>query len=412
MKALCCVARRIGHFAHAFVRACVFVACTLAGSGVYAQTTGQAIEYYHAGFNHYFITAIPGEISALDGGAFGGVWSRTGRTIPVWTEAGAGTSETCRFFSATFAPKSSHFYTPYGSECTSLQQGTAWTYEGIVFHLRVDAAGQCPAGTTPLYRLYNNNVSGAPNHRYTASSTVFDAMRALGWTPEGAGPQIVFACAPAQSTSVAMAGYWTGTSSLGEQVVGIVLDDGTFEFVYSSDAAMGVVEGTATVTGQTFTATSAHDLVIRPNPGEYAGSLSGSLASATSMSGTLGGSRGNRTFAATYAGPLATSVSLAQIAGAFDGFAATKASFRELIVNVAASGSFAGNASGCTVNGALTPRAVDSIMDVALSYGPAGCPLGNAQARGIAIYVPALQGLLIVSRSASRDDAFVFAGMK
>jgi hypothetical protein len=41
--------------------------------GALDQPTGSAVEYYHAGFDHYFMTARQSEITLLDGGAFGGV---------------------------------------------------------------------------------------------------------------------------------------------------------------------------------------------------------------------------------------------------------------------------------------------------------------------------------------------------
>jgi hypothetical protein len=48
----------------------------------------------------------------------------------------------------------------------------------------------------PVYRLYNNGMGGGPNHRYTASATIKAQMIALGWTPEGYGPDAVIMCAP------------------------------------------------------------------------------------------------------------------------------------------------------------------------------------------------------------------------
>jgi hypothetical protein len=56
--------------------------------------------------------------------------------------------------------------------------------------------GACPAGTEPLYRLYNEGRGGAPNHRYTNSPQTFAAMTANGWSAEGTGPGRVFACTP------------------------------------------------------------------------------------------------------------------------------------------------------------------------------------------------------------------------
>ena len=72
-------------------------------------TSIPAVEYYHAGFDHYFMTANPEEIRILDGGAYGGAWKRTGESFTVSQTEDAGTLGVCRFFSVSFAPKSSHF---------------------------------------------------------------------------------------------------------------------------------------------------------------------------------------------------------------------------------------------------------------------------------------------------------------
>jgi hypothetical protein len=92
-------------------------AIALSGTGVQASggyPTVQAVEYYYAAWNFYFETAFAAEIAALDGGAFGGAWRRTGQTFNVWPQSNPSASPTCRFFSTAFAPKSSHFYTQIG----------------------------------------------------------------------------------------------------------------------------------------------------------------------------------------------------------------------------------------------------------------------------------------------------------
>jgi hypothetical protein len=72
-----------------------------------------------------------------------------------------------------------------------------WQFESIAFYIQLaDANGNCSAGTIPLYRLYNNGMGGAPNHRYTTSLVVFNQMAAAGWTFEGNGNTKVFACVP------------------------------------------------------------------------------------------------------------------------------------------------------------------------------------------------------------------------
>ena len=104
---------------------------------------------------------------------------------------------TCRFFSTGFAPKSSHFYTPLATECAAVKTNPNWLYEGIVFYMRLhDNDGRCVWGTTPLYRLYNNGMGGAPNHRYTTSPLVRNQMLTAGWEFEGDVNTMVFACVP------------------------------------------------------------------------------------------------------------------------------------------------------------------------------------------------------------------------
>ena len=49
-----------------------------------------AVEYFHTGWGYYFVTADPGEIAGLDGGAYGGVWQRTGQTFPVGSSPAEG----------------------------------------------------------------------------------------------------------------------------------------------------------------------------------------------------------------------------------------------------------------------------------------------------------------------------------
>jgi serine protease len=162
--------------------------------------TAWAVEYHHALWDHYFVTDSTTEIAALDGGAFGGVWQRTGQTFLVWPQSAPTLSPTCRFFSTGFPPKSTHFYTPFPSECSGLMSDLNWQFEAIAFYLQLPGVnGLCGGGTMPLYRLFNNLTGGAPNHRYTTSITIFNQMTAAGWTFEGNGTTKVFACVPQAS---------------------------------------------------------------------------------------------------------------------------------------------------------------------------------------------------------------------
>ena len=171
----------------------------VAGGGTPPPPTGgtaEAIEYFHAEFGHYFITAIADEVTLIDNGAFKG-WARTGRSFKVHTSAGAGLNPVCRFFSTAFGTKSSHFYTPFPTECSVVKANPNWQFEDEVFHVAVPTVtGVCPANTIPVYRMYNNGQSGAPNHRYTTDLAVRAQMLAQGWIAEGEGTIGVIMCAP------------------------------------------------------------------------------------------------------------------------------------------------------------------------------------------------------------------------
>lgn len=150
-----------------------------------------AIEYYHSAFDHYFVTATAAEAAALDAGTIQG-WTRTGQSFRVYPLAALAATKVCRFFGISFAPKSSHFYTSSSSECAIVKNNPNWQYEGFAFSVTSPlSSGSCPAWTAPLYRLYNNGMGGAPNHRYTISTSIRSAMLAQGWISEG-----VAACVP------------------------------------------------------------------------------------------------------------------------------------------------------------------------------------------------------------------------
>jgi hypothetical protein len=159
-------------------------------------TTRPAVEYYHAAFDHYFVTDIPDEIAKLDNGTFAG-WARTGESFNVQTGTPAGSATVCRYFSTAFGLRSSHFYTPDVPECALVKTNPKWQFEGDVFALPVPAGnGTCAPGMLPVYRLYNDGKDGAPNHRYTTSPATRTQMLGLGWIAEGYGDLGVIMCSP------------------------------------------------------------------------------------------------------------------------------------------------------------------------------------------------------------------------
>ena len=56
------------------------------------------------------------------------------------------------------------------------------------------ATGACPAGTIPVYRLWNGRADS--NHRYTADPVTKAQMLAKGYVAEGYGSDAVSMCSP------------------------------------------------------------------------------------------------------------------------------------------------------------------------------------------------------------------------
>ncbi len=158
-----------------------------------------AVEFLRASEGDYFMTSDAGEIALLDAGAFPG-WQRTGESFGV-APAGArgfeGATPVCRFYGRPAAGIDSHFYSASPAECAFVadRYAAAWQLESLeVFAVaRPDAtSGACPAGTFPVYRLFNGRANA--NHRYVTSLALRATMIAAGWIPEGDGPSQVAMC--------------------------------------------------------------------------------------------------------------------------------------------------------------------------------------------------------------------------
>ena len=158
------------------------------------------IEFYNQALDHYFISSLAPDIDALDTGRIAG-WTRTGQSFAVFPAnvgAGASASPVCRILIPP--PANSHFFSASPQECadtlTKFPFMTKETDAAFFVNLPVTSganAGACPAGTVPVYRVFNNRPDG--NHRYTVDRSIRDLMVSKGGTAEGYGPDAVIMCA-------------------------------------------------------------------------------------------------------------------------------------------------------------------------------------------------------------------------
>lgn len=158
------------------------------------------IEYLNTGTGHYFYTWSPGDQQALDSGAFGTGWVRTGQGFGAFGTRERGRNSSymqdacapqgaCLPISRFYAPgPNSHFFTGSAGDVAILDRpGSGWLLENVAFYAAMpSASGDCPPGKTPVRRLYNNRAAlNDSNHRYTADDTARQVMVARGWVDEG-----------------------------------------------------------------------------------------------------------------------------------------------------------------------------------------------------------------------------------
>lgn len=167
----------------------------LACSTTAAAQPVDVIEYYHAGFDHYFVTSLQADINALDSGQLAG-WARTGASFKAYATPTAGASPVCRYYIPP-AQGNSHFYSASPAECAQVSAlfPTFIEESPDVMYMRLPepATGACAAGGLPVYRVWSNRADS--NHRYTTDAKVRDRMVAKGWVAEGYGPDAVIMCA-------------------------------------------------------------------------------------------------------------------------------------------------------------------------------------------------------------------------
>jgi predicted dienelactone hydrolase len=150
------------------------------------QDEAEVTEYYHAGINHYFMTAIDGEKTSLDANPAWG-WKRTGERFIGWRASAANGTTAFRFYhDAKGVGVNTHFFTLDPAEANILRgQGAEWAEEVSQWKANF-AATTCGAGLVPLTRAYNNRFAlRDSNHRFMTQAAIVTQMKNAGWVVEG-----------------------------------------------------------------------------------------------------------------------------------------------------------------------------------------------------------------------------------
>lgn len=218
-------------------------------------------------------------------------------------------------------------------------------------------------------------------------------------------------------------GAWTGTNSLGNAFVLVVLENGDLYSMYgtasgSSFTALGFDRGHASISGTSLSGTiTQYDF----NGNKIDGSLAATVVSNTSINGlaTPNGGSSSTTFFAT---PLSatysayhynTAAAISDIAGAWSGnvldLAHSAATF-----SIDAGGNLTGTNLACAFTGTVTPRpSGKNVFNVSMHFAATSCTLAGQDASGIAIsYVLAngkRQFILATENTAKNKGSMLFA---
>lgn len=189
-------------------------------------------------------------------------------------------------------------------------------------------------------------------------------------------------------------GFYQGTSDLGYQLQGVVLDDGEYYVLYGETL------------GDTFASSDVRDFDF--TTGEVnSGSLDATFTRGQNLTGKVtyegGGTNG---FSAAYDPAYEQAPSLAEDAGDYHGQALNPSGQTQATVTLTEEGQVSGSDdTGCTFSGAVTARDRGDVYDLKLTFGATPCLYAKQILSGIAY---AEDGRLVAAMPNDRRDGGVF----
>lgn len=218
--------------------------------------------------------------------------------------------------------------------------------------------------------------------------------------------------APPPPSTSDVQGFWQGTTSNSEDLYGVVLYDGTYYVMYAGDSGrFGVIQGSGSVSGSSFSSTNARDFNA-DTMNVYSATVSASYTPQQSLSGTISYANSAVSFSASYDASYETPASLSAAAGSYTGVATSGAGTQSTWVTLDANGSFWGSVAGCSFLGSMIPHGHVNVFDVTVNFRGGTCYFGTETLRGIGLYDDTTKQFVALAPNATRDDGFMFYGAK
>jgi hypothetical protein len=217
-----------------------------------------------------------------------------------------------------------------------------------------------------------------------------------------------------QPPATSAEGRWTGTTSTGRTVAGLVLEDGSYWLFYTArdnpTVLAGLVQGTGTSHSGSFGSSSTKDFSLE-GAGIRAATISGSYVPNKSFRGTIAYFKDDTEwFTNRYDAEYEVTGILNLVAGSYDGL---HADHHTVTVTVDSIGTLSGHSSdGCTFTGTLAPRAKSHVFHASVTFGGDICRHGTETVTGVAFYDVATQRLYCAALNHVRTTSFLFLGTK
>jgi hypothetical protein len=215
-------------------------------------------------------------------------------------------------------------------------------------------------------------------------------------------------------------GLWIGTTSTGQSVRAIILDDGTYYILYSRGGIdFGVLQGSSTAVNGVFTSLSdGMDFPIAiaeetSGVGSPA-TVSGTYVPHSSLQLTISGAGGTRTLMASYDASYEQPASLAAAAGSYKGKSGHAGGERpSTAFSLDATGLWGGQNDACAFTGTYTPRKSVNVFDWTVkASGTQGCIFGRGPLSGIMYYDPVTRQIHGFAPFLGDDDEWFLIGTK
>ncbi len=220
------------------------------------------------------------------------------------------------------------------------------------------------------------------------------------------------------TTPTSPEGLWNGTTDDGRTIAGLVLDDGTYWFIYSpvgnSTLIAGVVQGDGAGQNGSFTSADARDFNLE-GLGVIDGTISGNYVERQSLDGTTTypSLSDQVIFTSTYDTDYDLTPSLSIIEGTYTGAGYSSGGVELVFVTIFANGTLSGNsAGGCSYTGSVSTRASGNVYDVAVTFEGGVCVNGTATIDGIGYFDAASNIVTTAGLNNTRTDGFLFRGVK